>query len=123
MMKGLSLMSPAFTGYHYSKDREKLVAKASILGLTPIIEELEELNLASSIKKAKDAASLLGRALPPLAVQESPPIATDTIARRLEAQFEATITNDARPSHSKCTLAMLLTLYRSHRCHFLCWAT
>ena len=50
LMRGLSLMSPAFTGYHFSRDRELIVAKAKALGLTPIIEELEELQLRSTAK-------------------------------------------------------------------------
>ena len=55
-------MSPAFTGLHFRKDRDKLVAKAKTLGLTPIIEELEELQLLSSVKKARDDSELM----PPL---------------------------------------------------------
>lgn len=53
-LNSMSLLSPAFTGYHYSKDREKLVLKAKTLGLTPIIEELEDLHLLSSSRKSKD---------------------------------------------------------------------
>jgi hypothetical protein len=97
MMKGLSLMSPAFTGYHYSKDREKLVAKASVLGLTTIIEELEELNLLSTAKKVKDDASLVDRSVPTLIEQPSLTPAINTIVKRLDAQFEATIINDTAP--------------------------
>jgi len=47
-------MSPAFTGYNMFKDKNELVAKAKTLGLTPIIEELNELALNSSTKKVKD---------------------------------------------------------------------
>lgn len=53
-MNSLSLMSPAFTGLNVFKDRNELVAKARTLGLTPIIEELNELTLNSSAKKTKD---------------------------------------------------------------------
>jgi hypothetical protein len=62
-------MSPAFTGLHFFKDREKLVAKARTLGLTPIIEELEQLNLQSTAKKVKDDTSVAVRQEQPLVQQ------------------------------------------------------
>ena len=47
-------MSPAFTGYNMFKDKQQIAAKAKALRLTPIIEELTELNLRSSEKKVQD---------------------------------------------------------------------
>jgi hypothetical protein len=47
-------MSPAFTGFNVFKDMSKLVEKAKTLGLTPIIEELNELQLLSTGRKIKD---------------------------------------------------------------------
>ena len=58
MMGTLTLMSPAFTGYNFRRDKDKLVEKAKTLGLTPIIEELEELNLHSSTKKSRDDSTV-----------------------------------------------------------------
>ena len=50
----MNLMSPAFTGFNVFKDMTQLVEKAKTLGLTPIIEELNDLNLYSSGRKTKD---------------------------------------------------------------------
>lgn len=54
----LTLMSPAFTGFNYMKDPRTIAARASKLGLSPIIEELAELTLNSSVKKSRDDSSI-----------------------------------------------------------------
>lgn len=56
-------MSPAFAGYHFQRDRDQIVQKAMTLGLTPIIEELEELTLHSSVKKVRDDSTLVTAAI------------------------------------------------------------
>ena len=87
MMQRLSVMSPAFTGYNYNRDIDKMVQKARALGLTPIIEELAELKLKSSAKKVKDDTAILASRIPKL---EAP----STVKKNLQEELKAAATDD-----------------------------
>ena len=104
-------MSPAFTGYHFAKDREELVARARTLGLTPVIEELEELTLLSSIKKTKDDSVLMNSNTKALA--ELPHFAfwEPTVAKNLEAQFSSVVAIDTSSNQGKPKVAVIPNSY------------
>ena len=68
------------------------------MGLTPIIEELEELNLLSTEKKVKDDSTITNSlmVMNRLEDRQAPTtkaiVVTDSVSKRLEAQFQATLT-------------------------------